>query len=89
MATDSLFFFIVNSCPDNKDLGRCKYYTYKWNALIKMSTFDIKCVFHILSQRISFLVRLNKFQEALELALSFYTGTAKAVVGQYKYTKYT
>ncbi|XP_048580337.1 vacuolar protein sorting-associated protein 8 homolog isoform X2 [Nematostella vectensis] len=33
------------------------------------------------TDRLSLLVRLNRFTEALDLALSFYNGTAKAVVG--------
>ena len=33
-------------------------------------------------QRLSYLLREQKFLDALALALTFYTGTAKAVVGQ-------
>ena len=49
-----------------------------------MSGQDFLTIFCFLFQRIEVFVKQNKFLDALELALSFYNGTAMAVLGRLK-----
>ena len=50
---------------------------------IKYVTDFVVCLFFAL-QRIEVFVKQNNFLDALELALSFYEGTAMAVIGTFK-----
>ena len=53
-----------------------------WCSLDVILSLSIGIFIHVvLLQRVSVLVRQNEFGKALQLALSFYDGSAKAVVG--------
>ena len=51
-----------------------------------MSGEDFLTIVCFLFQRIEVFVKQNKFLDALELALSFYNGTAMAVIGRLKHS---